>query len=319
MPVSREDVVMAYRYILGREPENEAVIAAHMAGNEDRHAMRMTFLQASETLEIVNARALPPSLPLDVPALPIQLTADAETMASLISYTGKYWEEVGRTAPHWSVLTAPEYRPEHIDANEVAFFESGRDDAALLVALLRRIGRAPEEFQRCAEYSCGVGRITTHLAKLFPQVQALDISRPHLELARQTLARFGQTNLEFHQVTPADLHPAQGFDLWFTRIVLQHNPPPIIMAILDKVFGLLAPGGVAVFQVPTYRVRYSFEIGAYMQQGPGERMEVHVVPQKAVLDLAARHGLQLADMREDTPVVENSPNWLSNTFVFCKG
>lgn len=318
MPVSREDVVLAYRYILGREPESEAVVAAHMAGNEDRDALRMGFLKAEETLEIVNARSLPPTLPLDVPPLPIQLTADAATMAALVRFTGTYWEEVGRTAPHWSVLTEPEYRPESIGANEAAFFDSGKSDAGLLLALLRRIGRSPAEFRCCAEYGCGVGRITTHLARHFPLVQALDISRPHLELARQTLARFGQTNLEFHQVTAEDLHPAQGFDLWFTRIVLQHNPPPIIMAILDKVFGLLAPGGVAVFQVPTYRMRYSFEIGAYMAQRPGERMEVHVVPQRAVLDLAWKHGLRLADIREDTAAVEDSPQWLSNTFVFSK-
>jgi len=34
MPVSRDDVIAVYREILGREPENEAVIEGHLAGTE---------------------------------------------------------------------------------------------------------------------------------------------------------------------------------------------------------------------------------------------------------------------------------------------
>ncbi len=318
MPVTREDVVMAYRYILGREPEGEATIAGHVQNTPDLLTMRMNFLGSEEAQRIVNPVQLPPSLPLDAPPLEVETTADRATLTQLVGFTGRYWEEIGRTAPHWSVLTDPNYKPEAIAQHEAAFFETGRGDAELLLALLRRIGRAPEEFACCAEYGCGVGRITTHLAQHFPRVQALDISRPHLDLAAATLRRFGQGNIEFHQVTPADVHPAQGFDLWYSRIVLQHNPPPIIMHILDRVFRLLEPGGVAAFQVPTYRVGYRFSIADYLARDPGGSMEVHVVPQRAVLELAWKHRLRLADIREDTAVVDDSPNWLSNTFVFCK-
>ncbi len=318
MPVSREDVVMAYRYILGREPEGEATIAGHVRNTPDLMALRMNFLSCEEAQRLVNPVKLPPSLPLGAPPLDVEVSADADTLARLVGFTGRYWEEIGRTAPHWSVLTDANFRPEAIAQHEAAFFETGKGDAELLLALLRRIGRQPAEFNCCAEYGCGVGRITSHLARHFPRMQALDISRPHLDLAAETLRRFGQGNITFHQVTPADLHPAQGFDLWYSRIVLQHNPPPIIMAILDTVFGLLPPGGVAVFQVPTYRVGYRFRIADYLSHDPGASMEVHVVPQKAVLDLAWKHRLRLADIREDTAVVEENPNWLSNTFVFCK-
>ncbi len=318
MPVSREDIVLAYRYILGREPEGEATISAHMQNTPDLLTMRMNFLGSEEAQRLVNPVTLPPSLPLDAPPLEVETVADRATLAELVGFTGRYWEEIGRTAPHWSVLTEHNYKPDAIAQHEAAFFATGQGDADLLLALLRRIGRDPAEFSCCAEYGCGVGRITTHLAKHFPRMQALDISRPHLDLAAETLRRFGQHNIEFHQVTPADVHPAQGFDLWYSRIVLQHNPPPIIMHILDRVFRLLEPGGVAAFQVPTYRVGYRFRIAEYLARDPGGSMEVHVVPQRAVLELAWKHRLRLADIREDTSVVDDSPNWLSNTFVFCK-
>src|SRR5271169_236009 len=41
-------------------------------------------------------------------------------------------------------------------------------------------------------------------------------------------------------------------DLFFSIIVLQHNPPPVILGILDAAFAGLRPGGLAFFQVPTY-------------------------------------------------------------------
>ena len=132
------------------------------------------------------------------------------------------------------------------------------------------------------------------------------------------LAREGIGNVGFHRVTAENLHPAEGFDLWFSRIVLQHNPPPIIMAILERVFALLAPGGVAIFQVPTYQVGYSFSVAKYLEKPLGEEMEMHMVPQGAVLEAAWRHGCRLLEMREDTPVVSNSPRWLSNLYAFTK-
>jgi hypothetical protein len=83
-------------------------------------------------------------------------------------------------------------------------------------------------------------------------------------------------------------------------------------------FRRLEPGGVAIFQVPTYRVGYRFEVAAYLTAGLGQEMEMHVLPQPDILALAWRHRCRLVEMREDTPVVEDPPDWLSNTFAFCK-
>lgn len=317
MPVTRDDVLNAYRYILGREPENEAVVAEHVAGTPDLTALRMSFLGSDGAARLMQA-APPATLPLAAPPLAVEHATSPETLARVVALTGRYWARIGEEAPHWSVLTDPAFRPDRIAETEARFYETGRGDLDILHGLLRRIGREPGEFRRVAEYGCGVGRLTTHLAAHFPRVEALDISRPHLELAHRWLEGQGQRNVGLHQVTPEDLHPAAGFDLWWCRIVLQHNPPPVMAAVLDRMLRLLEPGGVAVFQLPVHRVGYRFSVADYLRDELGSQMEMHVLPQKVVLDLLWRHRCRLADLREDTWVVAESPDWLSNTFVVEK-
>ena len=322
MPLNRHDVVQAYRYILGREPENDEVVARHLRDHPDLDSLRQAFLNSEELrLQLGRTEAkvvLADSLPLDAPALPIETDTDPATLAKVVAHTARFWEAIGETAPHWSVITSDEFRPERVAANEVQFFRSAEVDRDLLLALLRRIDRAPGTFRKLVEFGCGVGRLTTHLAGSFENVIGLDISRPHLRLAEDHMRRFGRCNVSFRLVTPDNLHPVDGFDLWFSRIVLQHNPPPVIMHILDRMFDLLAPGGVSIFQVPTYYVGYRFSIAEYLQSDLGSSLEMHAVPQRAVLDLAHRHRCRLLEIREDTPVIARNPDYLSNTLIFQK-
>jgi hypothetical protein len=38
-----------------------------------------------------------------------------------------------------------------------------------------------------------------------------------------------------------------GFDFFYSVIVLQHNPPPVIVHMLKTVFAQLNPGGIGYF------------------------------------------------------------------------
>jgi SAM-dependent methyltransferase len=243
------------------------------------------------------------------------MTTDPTILRTIVAKTAGFWKTVGETAPHESVLTYACYKPDRFAENEVTFFESGKFDLELLLAFLRRIGRPPEEFRRCVEFGCGVGRVTAPLAAKFPAIDALDFSRPHLQLAQTHLEGLGYGNVNFLHVTPDDLHPVNGYDLWFSRLVLQHNPPPVTLHILDKMFTGLAPGGVAVVHVPTYRIGYSFNVADYLATDPGKEMEMHVTPQRPIMELARQHGCFLVDIREE-PV---PPGWVTNFFVFEKG
>jgi SAM-dependent methyltransferase len=322
MSVSLDDVRTAYRFILGREPESEEAVVnyqRHFASFED---LRRNFLFSEELrIQLIERwakdSAAGPELGqvlLTAPAQAIETNADPSTLRAMIAKIAAAWEVAGETVPYFSVLSYDAYRPERFAENECSFFESGKIQLDQLLALLRRIGRPPEVFNRCLEYGCGVGRVTAQLARAFSEVIALDISGPHLRLAQAYLKQLGYTNVTFQRVTAENLHPGADYDLWFSFLVLQHNPPPLTLAILDRGFAGLAPQGVAVVHVPTYWNGYSFNVSDYMAEKlPPEHLHMHATPQKPILELAWKHGCCLLDVREEGP-----SSRLTNFFVFQK-
>jgi SAM-dependent methyltransferase len=313
------DVAAAYRWLLGREPENEAVLRDHLSLAPTRDALRRRFLDSAEFRASLPAGTRPPVVPLAAPPLEIETEVDGARFAALLAATGRYWSQIGQEAPHWSVLTNDAYKPERIAETEAQFYATGANDLALVRAVMRRAGLRPGRVRHVCEFGCGTGRATSHLAGAFPRITALDISPAHLALAQAWFDRHGIANVTLRQVTAAALHPAEGYDLWFSRIVLQHNPPPVMLAVLRAAFRGLAAGGAAIFQVPTYALGYRFVLDAYMAGQIGERMEMHVLPQRALFTLAEAEGMELLEMRDDTGIVVGRPDrWVSNMFCFRK-
>jgi SAM-dependent methyltransferase len=312
MLVTHDDVRNAYRFIFGREPESDEVVEHHQREADSIEGLRATFLFSPEFR--ATFPELPHLVPLAAPPQAIETTADPTALRAMIAKMEVIWKTTGEIEPHYSVLSLDEYRPRSFAEHESRFFESGKDDLDLLLAVLRRIGRPAKSFNRCLEFGCGVGRVTAYLAATFPEVVALDISCPHLQLATVYLKKLGHPNVTFLQVTPENLHPGSGYDLWFSRLVLQHNPPPVTLAILDRAFGQLALQGVAIVHVPTYHEGYSFSVSDYLADKlPPEHMHMHATPQKPILELAWRHGCYPVDIREEV-----IPDWVTNIFVFLK-
>jgi SAM-dependent methyltransferase len=313
-----EDVAVAYRWLLGREAESTEVLAHHLALAPTREALRRRFLDSAEFRAGVPPSTRPPVVPLDAAPIEVETEADPARLAWLLAETGRYWSRIGEEAPHWSVLTSDIFRPERIAETEAQFHATGAQDLALIRAMMRRCGLPPRRLiRKVCEFGCGLGRVTSHLARAFPEVVGLDISRAHLAGAARWLDAEGIGNVTLRQVTAENLHPAQGYDLWFSRIVLQHNPPPVMLAILRAAFRGLAPGGVAIFQVPTYAVGYRFLLDEYLGGPIGQNMEMHVLPQPALFGLAAAEGVELLETRDDTAVIVGRPDlWVSNMFCF---
>jgi hypothetical protein len=110
---------------------------------------------------------------------------------------------------------------------------------------------------------------------------------------------------------------AQPFDLWFSFIVLQHNPPPIMAAILRLALKWLVPRGLAVFQIPTYARQYRFEIDSYLESAPTPgAFELHCLPQSAVFAIAHEADCRIREVFEDSSIGE--PDWVSNVIVLEK-
>jgi hypothetical protein len=96
--------------------------------------------------------------------------------------------------------------------------------------------------------------------------------------------------------------------------MLQHNPPPLVLAILDRMFAGLMTRGIAIVHVPTYCGTYWFSVADYLAETlPPEHQHMHATPQRPILELAWRHGCCLIDVRE-----EEVPEWITNIFVFEK-
>jgi SAM-dependent methyltransferase len=225
------------------------------------------------------------------------------------------WRRLGTTEPHWSVLAAEEFRSARIAEYEPAFYDTGAYDADLLKSALRRCGGRIESLDTCLEYGCGVGRATWKLAPLFRRFVACDISDTHLELARRWSTRCGVHNVEFRRIE-SPLQPLSGlqYDVFFSRMVLQHNPPPLMAATLSAALGALRPGGFALFQLPTYGRGYGFRVSEYLASAEDGRIEMHCLPQAAVFQLARTAGCEVLDVREDWDTGQRE-TYVSNTFV----
>jgi SAM-dependent methyltransferase len=312
--VTRESVIWAYRLILGREPESDSVVNGATSYSSIAE-LRKSLLESHEFRSIHPPRLLP----LDAPPMRVECAVDDQVLSRLLSTVQKTWKRLGRERPHWSVLSAEQFLPENIQASESAFYESGRFDVQVLNSALVRANRSPRDFRTVFEFGCGLGRVTPYLATTFEHVIACDVSSTHLEQARLVIERSNANNVALTLVVQAfEFGMRDHFDLWFSRLVLQHNPPPLIAMILRRAFFLLNSGGLAVFQVPTYAINYEFRIEAYLEKIDNDHdIEMHVIPQDVIFQLARENGCVLLEVVEDG-ASGPSNKWRSNTFVLQK-
>jgi len=304
--ISSQEVVMAYRLILGREPESEAVVADHCRRHESLSALRAAFLNSAEFQARVADYG--PSVSVDIDVEPAMLQ-------QMFMRIEECWQALGETEPYWSVASCDQFKSNRFAAHAGEFYDSGKRDMERLLVWLSRNRIELESIRSCAEYGCGVGRVTTWLCAQFPRVFAYDISAPHLRLASQRLSEDGRTNVTFSKIATisslASLEPA---DLVVTLIVLQHNPPPVLAHILRALLRSIRPRGVAFFQLPTYGTGYGFDACQYLTRAaPAGSFEMHVLPQQSVFQIVHDEGFAVLEVQPDHFV--GRPNWISNTFL----
>ncbi len=304
-----QEVDLAFRFLLGRAPtDTEAMDWAPVRVD----ALRQTLMATEEFRSALPGDAV--MMPLDLPPAPITWHVDQPTTAALLARVQAHWTQLGEERPHWSADNRPEFNPDNIAANMPIFEASGEGDVASLLAALARYGFTPEKLPRVVDFGCGVGRMTRPLAKVFHHVTGCDVSAPHLTLARMATG----ASVNYALVGVPDFGMAAPFDLWISTLTLQHNPPPLITMILRRMFSLLAPGGLAIFQLPTERIGYRFDAAAYLAApDSGEAMPIHVLPQTVVFALAAEAKCVPLEVREDG-LVWPPTLCLSNRFIIAK-
>ena len=160
------------------------------------------------------------------------------------------WEDWGRVDPFWAVLSWPGLRRGGWDVER--FFATGVDAVRTMVAHARRLER-PAAYGTALDFGCGLGRLTCALAPYFERTYGLDIASTMVARARRLDAERGPSGAEFLLHEPGGLatHEAGSVDFLSCLLVLQHLPSRAAIAdYLGDFVRLLAPGGVAVIQLP---------------------------------------------------------------------
>lgn len=159
----------------------------------------------------------------------------------------KAWERMGDLDPLWAIVSRPEMKGRRWNVDD--FFRTGQERIVEIYRRIPSLGRRPEG-GRALDFGCGVGRLTQALAPRFDEVVGVDGARSMVREAER-LNR-NPTRCRFVYSASDDLatFPSGRFDLVLADIVLQHIRPRTALRFVREFVRLLAPEGLAVFQLP---------------------------------------------------------------------
>lgn len=294
--ITYDDVRNAYRYILGREAENDRALEPHLK-HKTRKDLRDAFMASPEFRQTIGP-ALTVGRYTERTVENIEIECSPQDLDAMLEETAKTWSRFGDEAPHWSVLTNDQYTPDNIEANIDAFYQSGVHGLDRVLNTLKRAGLKSEGFEQALDFGCGVGRLSMPLAELSERVTSMDISSGHLKLAQERAEATGVENIDFvHLRDLRDLDGISGYDFILSLIVLQHNPPPIMAYAFSRLLRALRPGGVAIIQMPTLLAE-RFSVKEYLAHKTGQ-MEMHALPQAAIFEIIERENCRTIEAAED--------------------
>jgi SAM-dependent methyltransferase len=159
------------------------------------------------------------------------------------------WEDWGRVDPLFAVLT--DFSHQHGGWDEVAFFATGAETVGRVLDEAAALGR-PGGHRRALDFGCGVGRLSRALAGPFDEVVGLDVADSMVEEARRLNRAVPGCTFEVHRDRDLARFPDGHFDLVLCLLVLQHTGSTAAMErYLTEFARVLAPGGVAVVQIPS--------------------------------------------------------------------
>lgn len=311
---SRQLAVACYRVILGREPENEMVLeqAQSLATPE---AMLTSFLSSAEYKQRLLQSTDVDSIQVGhrLRSLNIQTDVPPAVLTRLFERIQQQWTELAETEPYWSILTDEDFKLKRFPKNRGKFEASGlQSSKELETAFLRANASLPTG--TCLELGCGVGRVTHRLCERFDHVIGIDVAAGNLQLCRDYLKDHSISNAELRLLkSVAELTELPEFDLFYSVIVLQHNPPPVIKFMLKTLLGKIRPGGAAYFQLPTHLHKYKFKAESYLK-GQRDVMDMHALPMPEIFDCFTEAGLIPREVLAD----DNTGLAGSHTFLATK-
>lgn len=232
----------------------------------------------------------------------LDLTEDPETLSQLYEKTATYWRNEGSKAEeiYYSVVSSTSNRKLLSSDERRVFFNSGEHFIRLCEGICTEFLKRPISQATALDFGCGVGRLSVHAAKRFKNVVSVDFSRNHLnELSRNIDEFFPDLKLRVktYEISGlADMENLPKTDFVYSLIVLQHNTPPVMARLLQRLLVSLKRKGVAAIQVPLYIPYYVFSSTNYLADPKaGSAMEMHILPKENMRDIAKSAGCTMVD------------------------
>jgi SAM-dependent methyltransferase len=236
------------------------------------------------------------------------------------------WDELGKSDPLWAILTWPGMRGRRWEIDE--FLATGVEETEALMQYLRSLGRKLSR-ESALDFGCGVGRMTQPLARHFSEVWGIDIAPSMIERASELNRHGDRCKYRVNGTGDLALFPDNTFDFVYSKLTLQHMPPPLAEGFIREFVRVLAPDGLLVFQMAgeitarrghlsrTVRgaIRRLFPaplIAASRKLRYGHLIDMHGIPRERVARLLEENGVTVLDIQEDTSA---GGGWTS--FRYC--
>lgn len=156
-------------------------------------------------------------------------------------------------ASNWMIDELAHAGPEHLDRNFIAGYDrkQGYPDPAEDIDALRQLGAGAGS--AVIDIGAGTGQFSLAAARVFHRVVAVDVSAAMLEVLRERGGESGLTNLECVQAGFLSYrHQGAPADAVFTRNALHHLPDFWKGIALNRIHGMLRPGGLLRLQDLVY-------------------------------------------------------------------
>ena len=157
MSIENTLVEEAYRRLLEREPESQAVLEMHARNAVSYEQFLLQITASEEYQNLVLMRGLR-KLSF-APTQSVQVDVTDAVLIQLMDRVKREWQRLGENDPYWSVLSEERYRSKNLTGEELLdFLARGRHSAELINSFEALTGQTVPN-GTCFELGCGVGRV----------------------------------------------------------------------------------------------------------------------------------------------------------------